>query len=219
MEENNDLSGLASNGFQNSNDKFNSEIFKDNKTIELLRPIIKKYLSKTKNITIKTCTCSCKLKHDAKDYIDKTVYSGEFIYAMHLEGYKIKRHIGYTDCYFNVSTVDSRLFRDTNNLRKTLSQQINPNVFRLLKFEKQFLKYKYHFNYLLHEKFTNTRKKNDAVKIISKEMNENVVNIKYWFDILKGQDSTIPEEKMEQLERLFNLDTTTLTNNIENSAT
>jgi len=215
MEEKNDLSGLNSSGFQNSNGKFNSEIFKDNKTIELLRPEIRKYFRETK--TIYRHSSSYGIKHVAEDHIGTYVSNGELIYAMHLEGYKIKRDT--INCCFNISGSDLRLLRNSNKILEILSQQTNREIFEYLRFRKQFLKYKYHFKFLLYLKFSdNTQLRNDVVKVISKEMNESIVNIKYWFDILKGQDSTIPKEKMEQLERLFNLDATTLTNNIEDIA-
>jgi hypothetical protein len=216
MEEKNDLSGLNLSGFQNLNGKFNSEIFKDNETIELLRPVIRKYFRETK--TIYRQSSSYGIKHVAENHIGTYVSNGELIYAMHLEGYKIKRDT--INCCFNISGPDLRLLRNANEILEILSRRTNREIFEYLRFRKQFLKYKYHFKFLLYYKFSdNTRLKNDVIKIIAKEMNESVVNIKYWFDILKGQDSTIPIEKMEQLEKLFDMYATTLTNNIENITT
>lgn len=209
MEHKNDLSGLNSAGFQNSNNKFNHEIFKENKTIELLRPAIRKYFRETK--TIYRHSSSYGIKHVAENHIGTYVSNGELIYAMHLEGYKIKRDT--INCCFNISGQDLRLLSNANEILQILSQPTNREIFEYLKFRKQFLKYKYHFKFLLYLKFSgNTELKNDVLKIISKEMNENIINIKYWFDILKDEDTTIPKEQMEQLEKLFDLSATMLTN-------
>jgi hypothetical protein len=211
MEKINDLSGLNLSGFQTSI-KFNSDIFKDNETIELLRPVIRKYFKKTK--TIYRDSSSYGIKHVAEDHIGTNVSNGELIYAMHLEGYKIKRDT--IKCCFNISGTDLRLLRNSKEILSILSQQTNIEKSDYVVYSKHFLKYKYYFKFLLYLKcFGNTQQKNDVVKVIAKEMNESVGNIKYWFDILKDQHSIIPEEKMKQLEKLFNLDTTTLSNKIE----
>ncbi len=49
MENNNDLKGLSIDGFINQTKMFYPEIFDDNATIVLIRPIIRKYLTKAKH--------------------------------------------------------------------------------------------------------------------------------------------------------------------------
>lgn len=96
-----ELRGLSLNGFSNGYDKFNPKIFSENKKIETLRVEIRKYFRKIKSFN--RIRSSYGLKHDFERHIGEHVANGELIFAMYLEGYKIKRN--GINCYFNISSV------------------------------------------------------------------------------------------------------------------
>ena len=76
-----------------------------------------------------------------------------------------------------------------------------------LKYEQSFLKYKYHFNYLLKRKFGDNRslRRNDAITVIAKEINEDKKVINHWFNLIKEVDSVIPPDKLQAISKIFNL--------------
>lgn len=79
-----------------------------------MRKVIRENLTKTKTIRESSYTRSYSLKHKIEKYIQREgeschVYNGLLIYAMYLEGFRIRR--AYDDsinAYFNVSTVSVR---------------------------------------------------------------------------------------------------------------
>ena len=105
MNTNNNLTGLNGFGFKNSTTKFEASVFENNKTIEQLRPVIKKHFSPAK--TVYKGSSSYGLKHIAERHLDNYVSNGEFIYAMHMEGYNIERDD--PNCYFNIKRGDIRV--------------------------------------------------------------------------------------------------------------
>src|SRR5665648_753522 len=121
MENKNDLKGLDSSGFQNFVKEFNSDIFKENKTIDLLRPAIRKYFTKAK--AIYRGSSSYGIKHVTERHLGTYVSNGEMIYAMHLEGFKIARD--GINCYFNVSQSDIRLLKNAKPILETLSTPVS----------------------------------------------------------------------------------------------
>lgn len=209
MVEENDLRGLTLNGFENEYKRFDNEIFKENETILHLRKLISKYLTKTEKPNMKINSYG--MKHTVERIIDRYVSNGELIYAMHLEGFKIKRY--GINCCFNLKAEDYKLLNDKDNIIQLLAEHIDPQVFTNQLYNKEYDKFKYHFNLIIRKKFrSKVTVNNQVVKLIAKEMNEANYNILYWFEILKGQDATIPLEKMKQLEKLFNMSQNSLTN-------
>lgn len=210
MEHKNDLKGLDSSGFQNFVTEFNSDIFKENKTIDLLRPAIRKYLTKTK--AIYRGSSSYGIKHMAERHLGTYVSNGELIYAMHLEGFKIVRD--GINCYFNVSQSDLRLLRNVKPILETLSVPLNREIFDYLKYKKSYLKFKYHAKFLIETKFwSKSDLKRDVLKVIAKEVNETLAVVRYWTNMLQDDETIIPKEKMDLLETIFNLPPNKLANN------
>lgn len=209
MENYNNLCGLDRSGFQNFDKEFNSDIFKENKTIDLLRPAIRKYFTKTK--AIYRGSSSYGIKHVAEKYLGTYISNGELIYAMHLEGYKIARD--GINCYFNISQSDNRLLRNAKPILETLSAPLNRDVFDYLKYEKKFLKFKYHIKFIIEHKYWNEfTLKRDVLKVIAKEINAPLPDVRYWTNMLRDDDSTIPEGKINLLEKIFNLSPNKLLN-------
>lgn len=166
MEYSNDLSGLNKNGFQNYTDKFDITVFKDNKTINLLRPIIKKYFSEAKNIYRNASSYG--LKHTLEAHIGTYVSNGELIYAMHLEGFKISRD---TICFFNIKGSDIRVLNRSNKVMRILSTPMNYEIDHYLKYRKKFIKYKYHFKAIIHSGFSDYTEF-EVIQVIAKEITE-----------------------------------------------
>ncbi|MBJ2174182.1 hypothetical protein JBL43_08030 [Aureibaculum sp. A20] len=86
---NNDLRGLDLNGFSNPTTEFNPSIFNDREKIDLIRIMIRMNFTKTKGFY--RFATSYGLKHHIERRFGDYVSNGELIYAMHLEGFKIKR--------------------------------------------------------------------------------------------------------------------------------
>lgn len=103
---------LENEGFKNST-IFSPDIF-DPDVLEQVRKIIRENLTKTKTIRENSYTRSYSLKHNIEKYLQSDgeschIYNGLLIYAMYLEGFKIRR--AYNDsknAYFNVSTISVR---------------------------------------------------------------------------------------------------------------
>lgn len=113
MEKTKQLIGILENeGFKDST-IFSPDVFNPEK-LEKVRKVIRENLTKTKTIRESSYTRSYSLKHVIEKYIqteseDYYVYNGLLIYAMYLEGFRIRR--AYNDsinAYFNVSTVNVR---------------------------------------------------------------------------------------------------------------
>lgn len=210
MEHKNDLRGLDLFGFQNFVNEFNIDIFKENKTIDLLRPLIRKYFTKTK--AIYSGLSSYGIKNVTERYLETYVTNGELIYAMHLEGFKISR--GHINCCFNVSQADIRLLRNAKPILKILSVPLNRDIFDYLKYNKKFLKLKYHIKFLIETKsWSQSDLERDVLKIISKEIIETLPVVRYWTNMLQDDETNIPMGKMELLEKIFNLPPNKLVNN------
>ena len=206
---NNDLTGLNSSGFQNSEIEFNRDIFKENITIGIIRPLIKKYFVQTK--TIYRGSSSYGIKHVVERNIGTYVSNGELIYAMDLEGFNIVRDS--INCFFNISQKDIRLLSNSKPILETLSVPLNNEISDYIKHEKGFMKFKYNFKFLIETKFWSQPDfKKDVLKIVSKEINESLENVRSWVNTLKVQDTIIPKEKMELLEKIFNLSQNKLVN-------
>lgn len=103
---------LENEGFKNST-IFSPDIF-DPDVLEQVRKVIRENLTKTKTIRENSYTRSYSLKHNIEKYLQSDgeschIYNGLLIYAMYLEGFRIRR--AYNDsknAYFNVSTISVR---------------------------------------------------------------------------------------------------------------
>jgi len=211
MKQNNDLRSLDLSGFQDNITEFDSNIFSDNQTLNLVRSIIRKYL--TKSNSVYKYTSSYGLKHIIERHIGTYVSNGELIYAMHLEGFNIIRD-GSINCFFNIKKGEIKLLAESKEVLETLSKSLNYDIFYYLKYYKRFLKYKYHFKYLIHHNFCiGNRLNRYVIKIIAKEIHEDTKVIQYWFELSINDKEIIPNEKMKLLESLFKMSSINLTNN------
>lgn len=110
---------LGNEGFKNST-IFSPDVF-DPDTLEKVRKIIRENLTKIKTIRNSTYTRSYQLKHNLEKYNQNHsesyhIYNGMLIYAMYLEGYKIRRD--GTNAYFNVSPASVRKLIDKSGSKK-----------------------------------------------------------------------------------------------------
>ncbi len=208
MKNKNDLRGLNLVGFQNSDEDFTS-VFNDNKTVELLRPEIRKYFSKIK--TVNRNNSSYGLKHIAERHLGTYVSNGELIYAMHLEGYKIYRES--INCSFNVSQASVRHLINANSILTNLSTPLNRKITDYLKYRRRPYKYKYYFKFLIESKFgSESRLRRDVIAVLSKEINETPETVKSWINMLAFVRKEIPADKLEMLSKIFNIPTEELKN-------
>lgn len=207
----NDLRGLNKAGFQNFTEDFDSSIFENNETIELLRPEIKKYFAKIK--TANKNHSSYGLKHIAERHIGTYVSNGELIYAMHLEGYKIFHQ--NINCSFNVSELGIRHMSNAKSILKTLKTPLNREITDYLKFNNRPLRYKYHLKFLIDSKFRiDSRLKSVVTSIISKEINETPETVKSWIKMLTIDKEEISFDKLDMLSKIFNVSPEKLINKV-----
>jgi hypothetical protein len=97
---------------------------------------------------------------------------------------------------------------------KILSIPLNRDIFDYLKYNKKFLKKKYHITLLIENKsWSQSNLERDVLKVISKEINETLPIVRYWTNMLQDDETNIPMEKMELLEKIFNLPPNKLVNN------
>jgi len=212
MNKNNDISGLTLDGFTNGTQESIKTLSK-NETVAILRPLIRKYFNPTK--TIYKHSSSYGLKHVAEHHLGFHVANGEFIYAMHMEGFSISRDS--INCYFNISSRDIRCLQNAKHILEMIQQPTNREISEYILQRKQFRKYKYHFNFLIWYKFSSQdNTKIDVLQFLAKELHVNSTTIKDWFNILIFESTSIPGDKMEQLSKLFNMDEERLTNSLEN---
>lgn len=120
MKTKDELKGLNDNGYSDSN-IFDPSVFKKDK-IEKIRCIIKFFLVPRKGGAINEEFNSYSLKHNVERFLQtynmpcgNYVSNGEFIYAMILEGYKVKRD--GRNAYFNITTQSGRKFNHENSYR------------------------------------------------------------------------------------------------------
>lgn len=197
----NDLRGLNSNGFQNS-DKYFIDEFKNHKKIELLRIEIRKYFVKTN--TANKFHSSYGLKHILEKHIGEYVSNGELIYAMHLEGFKIYRE--NINCLFNVRETSIRQLGISKAILSHLKTPLDRKITDYFKNIKHPYEYKYYFDFLIKLKCTNKSfSKLDVLSIIAKEISETTETLKSWINILATDEKEIPIDKLEMLSRIFNI--------------
>lgn len=209
----NDLRGLNDNGFKKSDQYFIDE-FKNHKKIELLRIEIRKYFVKTN--TANKFHSSYGLKHILEKHIGEYVSNGELIYAMHLEGFKIYRQD--INCLFNVRETSIRQLKNSKEILSRLNNQLNGKIADYFKNTKRSYKYKYYFDFLIKQKFTNQSfSKLDVLSIIAKEISETIETVKSWNNILANDEKEIPIDKLEILSRIFNVLPEELENRIINT--
>jgi len=202
------LIGLSLNGFSNGKEKFNPKIFSENKKIKNLRTEIRKYFRKTKSFNMKASSYG--LKHDFEKHIGEYVANGELIYAMYLEGYKIKRDD--INCHFNISSVGLNNLRTSNKVLKSLNLELRYNLEDYIVDKKKFRKYKYHFNLVFGLLLASEVPKKNFYGIIGAEINETPETIKLWFSIEKDNDLLIPKDKLLALSEIFGIDVDKLKN-------
>jgi len=211
MDQVNDLTGLRKNGFQNYNEAFDPSIFDDSKVIDTLRFEIRKYFSKTKNFCRNSSSYG--LKHIAEDHIGTYVSNGEFIYAMHLEGFRISRDT--INCYFNISKQDVDSVENSKTILAKLSNPLGFEINWILSVRKKYQKFKYHLKCIVDINFSSDlHLKRNVINVISREINVDRIIVRSWFDTLKDDELKIPEDKMAMLEKIFNLPQDNLQNNI-----
>lgn len=115
MEKTKQLIGILENEGLNDSAIFSPDVF-DPDMLKQVRKVIRENLTKTKTKTIRenSYTRSYSLKHKIEKYFQNEgeschIYNGLLIYAMYLEGFRIRR--AYNDsknAYFNVSTISVR---------------------------------------------------------------------------------------------------------------
>lgn len=192
------LIGLSLNGFSNENEKFDYSILSEIEKIEKIRAEIRKYFTKTKSFNLKRSSYG--LKHELERHIGNYVANGELIYAMHLEGYKIKR--SGINCYFNISSVGLKNLTISKKILESLKTSWEYELEDYFMLQKKFKKYKYHFNLIIRLLFQNDVPKRNIYGVIGAEMNEPPETIKKWFAIENAE--LIPEEKLIALSNIFN---------------
>ncbi len=209
MKKTNDLSGLVKNGFENINGNFDPMIFADSKVIDVLRVEIRKYFSKADRIGNYS---SYSLKHKAERHIGTYVSNGEFIYAMNLEGFEISRDS--INCHFNIKDSDVLVFSHAIKILNKLSKPLAANIDEYISVIKVYQKYKYNLKFIIDNNFLYERRlKRDVLKVLAKEIDEDLPVIDYWVNMLQDDKTTIPNEKMDMLGKLFNLPSNQLVNN------
>ncbi|WP_179353810.1 hypothetical protein [Winogradskyella vidalii] len=197
----NKLIGLCHNGFSNGNEKIDSSTFSEIQKIEKIRAEIKKYFTKTKSFNLKRSSYG--LKHELERHLGNYVTNGELIYAMYLEGYKIKRCD--INCYFNISSVGLKNLTISNKLLESFKVSWEYELEDYLKFRKRLKKFKrnkYHFDLIISLLFQNDIPKKNVYGVIGAEIGETSETIKQWFTI--ENDESIPEEKLIALSKIFN---------------
>lgn len=101
------LIGLTHEGFEYI-DGIEDTLSESEPVISRIRPIIRKHFRKSKSIS--TVYGSYKLKHRMEEYNGEPgkdyVTNGKLIYAMALEGFRMKRE--GKNCYFNIYVKDYR---------------------------------------------------------------------------------------------------------------
>ncbi|UAB82815.1 hypothetical protein INR75_11270 [Zunongwangia sp. SCSIO 43204] len=203
-----ELTGLDLNGFSNNEEKFNQTIFSKTKKIDKLRSQIKKYFTKTKSFNLKRSSYG--LKHDLERHIDEYVANGELIYAMHLEGYKIKRD--GINCYFNISSVGLKNLIISEKVFQYLNISLSSNLQEYLRYNKRFKKYKYHFKLIIKLLLETKIPLMNVCGVIGAEIGETAETIKQWFAIENGSNDLIPKKKLDALSDLFGFESEELKN-------
>jgi len=197
----NDLKGLSLNGFG----EYGEEDFKElvnSPRLERIQALIKKYFkSKVKGFF--NLYSSYMLKRVAQKYIGEYVSSGEFIYAMHLEGFRVKKDS--VNAYFNIKESDVNVFLKCPEVLNILKASSECTFEFVYKYDKRYLAYKYCFRYMIDKCIPIERRfKRYIIKVIAAELNEEPITISYWFDIQKNDKAEIPEDKLMELASIFN---------------
>lgn len=196
-----ELDGLDLNGFSYENEKFDPKIFSESIKIKKIRTEIQKYFTKIK--TFNSIRSSYGLKHDLERHIGKYVANGELIYAMYLEGYKIKKINSSLNCSFNISSVGLKNLVGSNKLLEYLNTTWEYELEDHLRLQKRFKKYKYHFNLIIKLLVGNEVPKKNIYGIIGAEIGESSETIRQWFSIEKISSESIPDEKLNNLSKIF----------------
>lgn len=116
MKTNEELHGLELYGFGGES-KFTPSIF-DKTQITNIRAVIKQYYSQIKILNDRHTSYG--LKHDIESYLgtDSYITNGELIYAMYLEGYKVK-NIDNNNACFNVGEKGVKALKKLNQQNKS----------------------------------------------------------------------------------------------------
>lgn len=198
----NNLRGLQAEGFTESTEDFEENIFKKAGNIEQIRAVIKTYFRKMDSINFDNSSYG--LKHIVEKDLGFYVTNGELIYAMALENFTIEK--GSVNCFFNVSKVGIKLLKNANEISETLKIPAFYNDKDYLTRKKSFLKYKYTFNSLIDCRFAkNIKLKRYVYSTIALELREDADTVMGWMNIFNSDDSVIPEAKLKQLSEIFNL--------------
>lgn len=107
------IKSLGEFGFDDSVN-FNAAIF-DVETLSMIRLVIRDNFTRTKIIRDLDLTQSYPLKHKIENYFREIehplcITNGLLIYAMYLEGYRVRRVKNSINAYFDVSTASVRKF-------------------------------------------------------------------------------------------------------------
>lgn len=196
----NELSGLTKIGFESQTKEFNANILENSTFYNLIRPVIKKYFAKSNTFCYTHSSYS--IRNLVKDYVGENISNGELIYAMHQEGYSIKKD--GINCYFNIKKSELDSFIYSKEILKILSKSSAVELQRHLDFEKKFLKFKYNFSCIIDSEFMQYRHiKIFVVKVISKEIEEDTSIVRLWFDLPRNSSIEIPEDKYKLLKKIF----------------
>lgn len=199
MEENN-LKGLDRSGFRDGTMKFDPSVFENLDKIEKIRTEIRKYFTKTTRKNPKNTSYG--LKHIMERHIGEYVSNGEFIYSMHLEGFKIfKENI---NCGFNVSKTGINLLANANKIKEILGTPLDYEYSVYLKKKELYLKYKYHLKLFIDTTFWNKQIKPFVPAIIGKEIDVSAETIEFWINLLKSEEAEIPSDKLKLISNLLN---------------
>lgn len=105
------IKSLGEFGFDDSVN-FNASVF-DDEALSMVRLVIRDNFTRTKIIRDLDLTQSYPLKHKIENYFRKiehplNITNGLLIYAMYLEGYRVRRVKNSKNAYFDVSTASVR---------------------------------------------------------------------------------------------------------------
>lgn len=205
-----ELNGLGINGFLYETEVFDPKIFSKTKRIEKIRAEIKKYFTKTKSFN--STIGSRGLTRNLEMHIGEYVAYGELIYAMYLEGYKIKRYHPGINCHFNISSIGLRNLVESNKLLESLNTSWEYELEDYLRLNRKFKKYKYHFNLIIRLLVGENLPKKNIYGIIGAEIGETSEIIREWFSIEQLSSELIPGEKLRRLSMIFGFEPEKLKN-------
>jgi hypothetical protein len=190
-----DLAGLTQKGFVNLKG-ISGGISEQNSNVIWVRPLIRKYFHKSDRYNYNHTSYG--IKKIFQRYTDRKHYisNGEFIYAMALEGFKIKRDD--INCRFNIYEKEYQMVNTAPKLLKELRDKSEKyDLQEYIDYLPTKYKYKYNLKYLFRNlgKLT-SKEKRYIVSIISKEINVDESILKRLINLEMGEALNVDEEKI-----------------------